>query len=198
MRVNFDIVIVTHNDENEKLAAQLVSQFEKFDDGHNIIIHSNRENNIGFGPACNIAAAQGNNDIIGFMNPDAVIVGNVSDLVEAVFDENPNVVITGERFGKPQVELNWWGVKDWVCGAAFFVRRSFFEEMGGFDENYVWGWEETDLIRQAETAGFDVQSIKLPVYHASPEIDSEADNAFKTYHFERGRQHYEKKWGRHG
>ncbi|HEX2190634.1 MAG TPA: glycosyltransferase family 2 protein, partial [Longimicrobiaceae bacterium] len=42
----------------------------------------------------------------------------------------------------------------WVLGAALAVRRSAFEEVGGFDEAYFMYFEEVDLCRRLASAGW--------------------------------------------
>lgn len=153
----------------------------------------NREENRGFSKGSNLGATWGEAPFIGFLNPDVQVNGPLlGPVLDAFRDEK--VVITGERFGKLQSELRVWGVEDWVCGACFFVRRSFWEEAGGFDERFVWGWEETDLIRRAQALGLGVRSISLPVHHESPSEETPVDFAYKRKHFETGARLFYGKW----
>jgi len=191
-----DIVTVFHNDTNRVQADQLRFKVELYaDTAHTFTAVDNTRENRGFGPACNLGASEGTGRIIGFLNPDLVIVGPFMHTVEIAFDHDPALVITGERFGKPLEEIVQWGCNDWVCGAAFFVRRTFFELMRGFDEQFVWAWEETDLIRRAVAHGMLVRSIPLPFNHSSPTRDSLEDSAYKAYHFDRGAKLFRQKWG---
>lgn len=185
-----DVVTVTHNDVNQAQAADLGLALSEHDVTYTIV--DNSIINRGFGPACNRGAQVGDAPIIGFLNPDVTIHGMfVKPVVDTLIDD---VVITGNRFGKPRRELRQWGVHHWVCGATFFVTREFFEERGGFDEQFIWGWEETDLIRQAQACGKRVVSQELPLHHASPDIDSHKDARYKNYHFDRGSKLYNAKW----
>lgn len=196
MRV--DIVTVFHNETNYRLQLDLRARIAMHepDGGYRFIAVDNRTNNRGFARACNLGARHPDADapVIGFLNPDIEIDGPfIDDATSAVNDQT---VIAGCRFDKPAGELRQWGVRDWVCGAAMFVWRPWFEAVGGFDEQFTWSWEETDLIRQAESQGLECRSIGLPIRHASPARNSDEDERYKRTHFERGSLRYFRKWGR--
>lgn len=191
-----DIVTVTHNATNAAQAVELHRQIAEVEPGGwRFITVDNSVRNRGFAKGCNWGAfhPDAKAPIVGFLNPDASVGGPFIRKVEQAL-ANTKVVITGCRFEKPQDELDIWGVQDWVCGAAFFVDRKWFTEVGGFDESYTWGWEETDLIRQAEKAGLVAKSIHLPITHASPSEDSPVDAEYKRLNFERSRNVFNNKW----
>ena len=62
-----------------------------------------------------------------------------------------------------QSHLNDVGVEpqtvDWVSGACFLVRRSAFEQVGGFDEAYFMYLEEVDLCWRLGAAGWQVAYV---------------------------------------
>jgi N-acetylglucosaminyl-diphospho-decaprenol L-rhamnosyltransferase len=45
------------------------------------------------------------------------------------------------------------GTPEWVSGACMLVRRSLFEELGGFDEGFFLYCEDTDLCRRIWSSG---------------------------------------------
>ena len=45
---------------------------------------------------------------------------------------------------------------DWAIGAAFFTRRSLFDQLGGFDEDYFLYLEDTDFCLRAWQSGSPV------------------------------------------
>jgi GT2 family glycosyltransferase len=56
--------------------------------------------------------------------------------------------------------LRTWGhdvarAVPWVRGAALAIRRTAFETVGGFDEDYFMYWEEVDFCRRLADAGFE-------------------------------------------
>lgn len=192
-----DLITVFHNDINHAQHLQLRDAIATHEPGggYRFIAIDNRSNNRGFAKACNLGAFHdaGKAPIIGFLNPDTIIDGPFLDRVQAALDDH--TVITGCRFEKPDRELKIWGVNNWVCGAALFVQRAWFTSVGGFDEQFTWSHEETDLIRQAQTQGFQCQPINLPVRHQSPAVDDAQDARYKQFHFTRSAQRYFRKWG---
>lgn len=196
MKLRADIITVYHNDTNYEQHRQLRESLVRHEPegGFTFIGVDNRVTNRGFARGCNLGAFSkgAGAPVIGFINPDAVVTGPFLEEVAAALVRP--VVITGRRFGKPQSELDLWGVSDWVCGAALFVERQWFTDVGGFDERYVWGWEETDLIRQAQRQGLTCRSIDLPIEHHSPTQNSPVDANFKRHHFERGARQFYSKW----
>ena len=54
-----------------------------------------------------------------------------------------------------------------ICSAAVMVRRSVFDELGGFDGDYFYNYEDTDLSLRCNIAGVGVFYNPLAVaYHA--------------------------------
>lgn len=49
---------------------------------------------------------------------------------------------------------------DWLAGASMMVRRSVIEEIGFFDESFFLYFEETDLCRRAQQAGYRVVYVR--------------------------------------
>lgn len=195
MPIRVDFVTVYHNDAYFKLSQRLREDLQRYEPagGYRLIGVDNRRNNRGFAVACNVGAfhVDATAPVIGFLNPDVTVEGHFIDEVTAALQGN--TVITGCRFGKPAIELRTWGVRDWVCGAAMFVRRDFFTAVGGFDVQFVWSWEETDLIRQAESRGHMCRSLNLPIRH-DQSCNDPSDNKYKTYHFTQGERRYRAKW----
>lgn len=197
-RIDIDIVTVYHSDENKALADQLEEDIAAHEpEGWRFIGVDNRVNNRGFAKGCNWGALnpRANAPIIGFLNPDVSVTGPFIEQVQKVLAD-PLVGVTGCRFGKPDRELRIWGCDDWVCGATFFVKRELFVELGGFDEGYVWSWEETDFIRQVQELGLKVRSIDLPLEHASPEENSATDTRYKERWFAHGQKRFALKWSK--
>lgn len=117
-----------------------------------------------------------------FINPDAFLIE--PDLIkraETYLDNHKRVGIVGlllcDLAGKPEsqgfgdeVDLSTlvsrhFSTKQtltapkqvgWVSGGAMIVRRSTWEQLGGFDPKFFMYWEDVDLCRRANKAGSEV------------------------------------------
>ncbi len=45
---------------------------------------------------------------------------------------------------------------DWVTGACFLIKKSLYQEIGGFDENYFIYVEDADLCRRIRNLGYKI------------------------------------------
>ncbi|TXD82348.1 glycosyltransferase family 2 protein [Subsaximicrobium wynnwilliamsii] len=69
----------------------------------------------------------------------------------------------------------------WASGACFFIRKSTFDALNGFDEHYFAHFEEIDLCWRAFNKGFDCVYIgQSTVYHVGG-ATLEPANPKKTY-----------------
>jgi GT2 family glycosyltransferase len=192
--LKFDLVTVYYNEATLAQTAHLRARIAEHEPSERYDFYEvdNTVENRGFAKGCNLGASRGRAEIIGFLNPDLLVHGPFLETVSAVFEQEERVVITGSSFQTPEERVRRWGLRDWVCGAAFFVRRDFFEAVRGFDEQFVWSWEETDLCRRAEAMGLRVlaQDAELPFEHHSPGNDT----PYKVLHFKNGARRYRSKW----
>lgn len=73
---------------------------------------------------------------------------------------------------------------DWVSGAALFVRKTVFEQLGGFDEQFFMYCEDVDLCYRAWQTGWKV--VYYPdaiIYHAiGRSTDLVANKMIRTFH----------------
>jgi len=96
-----------------------------------------------------------------FENPKIGIVqANLRMLNEPTFPDSTGHVISSIGLpiensfltDEPFKPVSIFGGK----GAALFVRRELFERLGGFDEDYFFYFEETDLCWRARLLGYEV------------------------------------------
>jgi len=143
--------------------------------------------NLGFGRAHNLGAAEAKGELIFFLNPDTRVRPGAIDELVSVF-ENREVGIAGpqllgesgqvenEHYGKAKTPFFLVQAKfrspsysredkvravDWVSGGALMIRRDLFCELGKFDENYFMYFEDVDLCLRAKRRGVKIMMNPL-------------------------------------
>jgi N-acetylglucosaminyl-diphospho-decaprenol L-rhamnosyltransferase len=152
----------------------------------------------GFGANHNTVIGSTSSQYILVLNDDTVVPPGTLDALKSFLDARPEAAIVGPRifyedgsacdsawrFPTPKtcavsaLSLGQVGViqsrtetprrVDWLGGAAFMIRRSVLEEIGGaFDETFFMYMEETDLCRRIWNSGNEVWYTPLAkVIHA--------------------------------
>ncbi len=87
---------------------------------------------------------------------------------------------------------------DWVSGAALFIRKQVYAQLGGFDEQFFMYCEDMDLCYRAWQAGWKV--VYFPdavIYHAiGRSTDLVANKMIRTFHqsmYRYYKKHYARK-----
>ncbi len=171
------------------------------------------ETNLGFAAGNNLLARQTDADWLAFLNPDAFPEPDWIEQLLAATERYPDT----DLFGSAQLAADAPGVLDGVgdvwffggipyrsgygkslpipadgdvfapCAAASFVRRSLFEALGGFDEDYFCYVEDVDLGFRARLAGARaIQLADAKVHHVGYG-SSGRRSEFATYHGTRNR-----------
>jgi N-acetylglucosaminyl-diphospho-decaprenol L-rhamnosyltransferase len=90
------------------------------------------------------------------------------------------------RAGRPPAEFRHTygggGGVDWVAGACMLIRRSAFEAVGGFDEEYWMYWEDADLCRRLADAGWGVQLEPSAIVHHAGGASGTSERTIKAFH----------------
>lgn len=159
------------------------------------VVESKR--NLGFAGGCNLGVRHGRGEHIAFVNNDArPEPGFLREAFGALTDPSVGAVAakvldwSGERLDFVGAALSWYGqafkthvgaVDDgsfddardvlFGTGSALVVRRSAFDEVGGFDERYFMFFEDVDLGWRLWLAGYRVRYVPrarvLHKHHAS-------------------------------
>jgi GT2 family glycosyltransferase len=104
----------------------------------------NTVRNLGFAAGANAAAAQGEDHLICFVNPDGDLTSACLDELERAMVE-PTVVACEPDLGPMNRRPLPNGEMEWLSGACLVVRRSAFEQVGGFDPQLFMYGEDVDL-----------------------------------------------------
>lgn len=143
------------------------------------------ECNVGFGPACNQGAAASRGELLLFLNNDTVLLPGWLGPLVAALDEDAAVGAVQPKLVYPDGRLNDAGglvfaggqpwvygkghpepaapqfscrrAPDYASGACLLVRRTAFDDVGGFDDRYAPAYfEDTDLSFALRSRGWKV------------------------------------------
>ena len=116
-----------------------------------------------------------------FLNDDVKIGDNfIEDLLKPFSD--PLVAMVGAKCS----ELSWG-----INGAVMCVRREIFEKLGGFDENYVFTWEDRDLCENARHRGYKIAISGAKAEHKGKRS---VRGPYYDKYFKEGEKYYHQKW----
>lgn len=169
--------------------------------------------NLGFAGGCNFGVTHSTGDIVAFLNNDARPDPRwVAEAVAAI-ESDPQIGCVaskvldwdGEKIDYVDSSLTWFGMGykreaervdngEWdipknvlfPTGAATFIPRKLYEELGGFDERYFMFYEDVDLGWRINLAGYDVRYVPTSVaYHRHHVTMKKFGNFREAYFLER-------------
>jgi N-acetylglucosaminyl-diphospho-decaprenol L-rhamnosyltransferase len=138
-------------------------------DGLNVRLIRNSAN-VGFGRACNQGLSEASGEFVLFINPDVRVDGSTLPALLDAAQRYPDCGVflpltrradgslwirnrpAGSSFkGRSREDIRHIGgdfCGQFLDGSIFLVRRSLFQEIGGFDENIFLYYEDDDLSRR--------------------------------------------------
>lgn len=179
------------------------------------------DENLGFAAANNLAIVETSSEYVAFLNPDleltegwlpplivalddpAVAIaapvllhpeGHIDEAGQAVFSDGGSIAIGGAHW--PRGRDSYASVMfdrdvDYASAACWVMRRSVFEELGGFSTDY-WPayFEDNDLGQRARATGYMTRLVTArPVIH-----HHEGASAERVTIAERSRSVFERMW----
>jgi len=147
------------------------------------------DENLGFGKANNLAAQIAKGKYLYILNPDTILVNDASSILYQYMENHPETGICGGAMYTEEMELmSCYCDKDMlrleyeilfnlrkyykginytdkpkkvkaVSGANFFLKKSLFLEMGGFDKDFFMYFEEIELCDRIRKRNFDIVSV---------------------------------------
>ena len=171
---------------------------EALEKTHHAVVLVTSPTNSGFAGGCNLGVKNSTGDIVAFLNNDARPDHGWVTAALASFAQYPLVgavasqvlSLDGTRVDYQGSGLTWYGMgyrphtgekkstraQDahpvlFGTGAAMFVRRGVFDDLGGFDESFFMFFEDVDFGWRLNLAGwtylYQPESVAFHRYHGS-------------------------------
>lgn len=137
------------------------------------------ETNVGFARANNMGWKVSGGSYLYFLNPDTVVHPGTFEAIVEFMEANPEIGLAGTSILNPDgstqssVEKRYPGQRHakndlkglrgdiaWVLGASIAVRRTTFEQLGGFDERFFLYAEDIDLCLCGRRKGWEIGYIQ--------------------------------------
>lgn len=215
-------IIVINNDPSESWAVRALSR--RFP----VRIIDAREN-IGFGRAANRAVRHARAPHIGFINPDTEFLSGNLMRIPRIFRKYQDIGVIGARLVSFDLAPEPWSVGEdvslwqiirnnigipagkriwnsgrpgkagFVSGAALFMKRELFMDIGGFDERFFLYFEDADLCFRVKRAGYRVFSFPGVIFRHEGGSSHVSDLAKKREFYESQERYFAKhrpKWER--
>jgi GT2 family glycosyltransferase len=164
--------------------------------------------NTGFGAACNQGASLSNTEFLFFVNPDSTLNTTTIAQLEAAADSHPEASCFNPRivncYGQIKFKRRSCLLKaaqtmrrgaptqdsevPVLSGAALFVRKTAFDQVGGFDDNIFLYHEDDDItLRLRQQAGAAWFIPEAEVMHLSGHSSGRSAEvaALKAWHMGR-------------
>jgi GT2 family glycosyltransferase len=163
--------------------------------------------NVGFAAAANQGARHGSAPFLLFLNPDAELEDGCLDRLAEAFDARPNVAVVGPdtihsatsdpgMWPFPRARRTWAaelglhrviGRRDapegFVVGTCMLVRRSWFERLDGFDEQFFLYGEDADFCQRALALGGRSETVRdAAIKHVGAHSANQLASSFEHFH----------------
>lgn len=200
-------------------STDLTGEIEKVVTGIRVI---RNRTNLRFLLNCNNAAAQAKGKYILFLNNDTQVQADWLRPLAELMEADPSIGLTGSKlvysdghlqeaggifwndasawnYGHMQnpedPEYNYVKEADYISGASIMVRRSLWEEIGGFDERFAPAYyEDSDLAFEVRKRGYRVvyQPLSVVVHFEGVSNGTDLTSGQKAYQAVNQQKFYEK------
>jgi len=206
------LVVTQPDDAGERASVPLLAREIKVDE------------NLGFAAANNFAVEESSSEFIAFLNPDLELTegwldplisalddprvaiaapvllnnhGDIDEAGQAVFSDGSSLAMGGSHwpnFPTSYASMMFDRDVDYASAACWVMRRSVFEELGGFSTDYYPAYfEDNDFGQRVQRAGFATRLVTArPVVH-----HHEGASSDRLALAERSRATFESIWAEH-
>jgi len=156
--------------------------------------------NVGFGRGCNAGAAIADSEFLLMMNPDTQVQGDAIATLVTAAERYPTAAAFNPLLIRAAAEAGAADGHDRIVatlsGAALFVRKRLYDEVGGFDERFFLYFEDTDLSARLAAKGGLMQIAGACFVHSIGQSSrlTFSDEFRKYRHYGNSRVYYSSKY----
>ena len=211
---NYEIILFD-NGSTEPETKEVLSNLK-----HKAVMNAD---NLGFAKGNNRAAGYAEGDLLLFLNNDTIVHKNWLEAMVKTMEQYPACGVVGSKLLYPDGTIQHIGVVfdfkgnrrhlfktypadipealethecEAVTGACLLIRRDIFHKIGGFDEGYLHGSEDTDLCLKVRELGLKAFYCSESVVTHFEQISLKGmDKSFKKKTTKRNNKLFLKKWG---
>ena len=155
------------NSSTDDTILVLERQKEMYADRFGLFEILRQPENGGFGKGSNAAARAGKGDFVFFYNVDTEIFPDAFLKLEAAIRKASSQTAAFELRQFPYEHPKYYDPvtleTSWISGACFVLKRSVFEETGGFDESVFMYGEDVDLSWHIRALGYRLQYVPAAI-----------------------------------
>lgn len=173
--------------------------------------------NLGLGPAVNVAASRAQGEFLALLNDDCTVGPGWLEALIDTMERRPRCGVVCSTFLDPDGTLQYagyliWGdgesapvvedgaasmrferVVHYASGGSMLVRRSLWDQLGGFDEMYYPGYfEDSDFCLRAAQAGWESWYQPESVVHHR--LGASSSPWLRAFVVQRSQQKFVERW----
>ncbi len=159
--ISFEVIVVDNASEKKFDKERFINKYT------NISFIFNKEN-VGFAKANNLGAVKATGEYLFLLNSDTLLISEVLSPLVSFYEKTKHIGILGPRLLNQNKTIQYYGsvlgrykylgkeprVVDFLSGAAMFISRDLYLQVGGFDENYFFYNEDLDICKTLQRRGY--------------------------------------------
>ncbi len=213
-RIDFEIIFVDNNSTDG--TKQLLMELETKEFFKRRTYNIYNDENLNFAGACNQGASSAHGEYLIFLNSDLILTKGWLEPFINVANSDSEIGVIGNKHIFPDtgllhhcfiafsenltsyhylrninpdcIRVNYSRECQVVTGACFLVKTKIFNQLGGFDNNFINGFEDTDFCLRVKESGYKVYyTHKSTIYHYGQKSPGRMNNEDRNLKYFNGK-----------
>ena len=204
--IRYDLPVICIDNGSRDRSCEIVSRYR---------VNLVRNDNVGYGRACNLGAQMAETELLLFLNPDVLLEADTVDNLLDAATRYSNAAIFSSRIEddlghlqfRERTRIEQWRASrrasrrvtpvgdccsGFADGSVFLVRSAAFRECGGFDPNIFLYHEDDDLSHRLHAKGYPLIHVHAARarHNASTSSPSTAGNFIRRGRAKKASEYY--------